>query len=67
MVRDEESCTEVSEAHGWVFANAGVRPANTFTTAGLIGSEMLVEIEAEAVIGCSGTLCTNVRIVDELK
>jgi enamine deaminase RidA (YjgF/YER057c/UK114 family) len=36
-----------------VFKNAGVRPANTFVTAGLIGDEMMVEIEAEAEIGCA--------------
>jgi enamine deaminase RidA (YjgF/YER057c/UK114 family) len=51
MVRDEKVCEEVSRAHGWVFKAAGVRPANTFVTAGLIGDEMLVEIEAEAEVG----------------
>ena len=58
MVRDEAVCEEVSRAHGRMFASAGVKPANTFVTAGLIGEEMLVEIEAEAVVGCGqkGTL-----------
>ncbi|KAK1980996.1 endoribonuclease L-PSP [Colletotrichum cereale] len=51
MIRREEDVAEVSEAHGWVFGCHGVRPANTLTTAGLIGDEMLVEIEAEAVVG----------------
>lgn len=51
MVRDENVCDEVSRAHGWVFKNAGVRPSNTFVVAGLIGDEMLVEIEAEAEVG----------------
>ncbi|KAK1963371.1 Aldo/keto reductase [Colletotrichum sublineola] len=50
MIRREEDVVEVSEAHGWVFQCHGVRPANTLTTAGLIGDEMLVEIEAEAVM-----------------
>ncbi|KAK1574580.1 endoribonuclease L-PSP [Colletotrichum navitas] len=53
MIRREEDVAEVSEAHGWVFQCHGVRPANTLTTAGLIGDEMLVEIEAEAVVGSS--------------
>ncbi|EFQ35807.1 endoribonuclease L-PSP [Colletotrichum graminicola M1.001] len=53
MIRREEDVEEVSEAHGWVFQCHGVRPANTLTTAGLIGDEMLVEIEAEAVVGSS--------------
>lgn len=53
MVREEAVCEEVSRAHGWAFGSVGVRPANTFVTAGLIGSEMLVEIEAEAEVGCS--------------
>ncbi|OKL59899.1 hypothetical protein UA08_04537 [Talaromyces atroroseus] len=51
MVRDENVCEEVSRAHGWVFKAAGVHPSNTFVTAGLIGDEMLVEIEAEAEVG----------------
>ncbi len=53
MVRDDKGCEEVSQAHGWVFRCAGVLPANTFTTAGLVGDQMLVEIEAEAQVGCS--------------
>lgn len=53
MVRDEKYCQEVSEAHGWVFKNAGVLPSNTLVVAGLIGDEMLVEIEAEAEVGSS--------------
>ncbi|EXJ78260.1 hypothetical protein A1O3_09421 [Capronia epimyces CBS 606.96] len=53
MVRDADFCEEVSRAHGWLFAHAGVRPSNTFVTAGLIGEHMLVEIEAEAEVGCS--------------
>ena len=51
IIRREEHCEQVSEAHGWVFRCSGVRPSNTLITAGLIGDEMLVEIETEAVVG----------------
>lgn len=53
MVRDVKTCEEVSRAHGWVFRNAGIHPSNTLVTAGLVGEQMLVEIEAEAEVGCS--------------
>ncbi|KAI0134741.1 NADP-dependent oxidoreductase domain-containing protein [Xylariales sp. AK1849] len=56
MVRDEADCEEVSKAHGWFFYCEGVRPSNTLVTAGLIGSEYLVEIEAEAQLGLNGVL-----------
>jgi enamine deaminase RidA (YjgF/YER057c/UK114 family) len=52
MIRNEQDCEEVSRAHGWVFSCVGVKPANTLVIAGLIGDEFLVEIEAEAEIGC---------------
>lgn len=52
MVRREELCEPVSLAHGWMFQSClGIRPSNTLTTAGLIGDQFLVEIEAEAVVG----------------
>ncbi|KAF5522911.1 putative aldo-keto reductase 1 [Colletotrichum aenigma] len=51
MLQREEDVEGVSAAHGWVFNCRGVWPANTTTTAGLIGDEVLVEIEAEAVVG----------------
>ncbi|GKT41149.1 flagellar radial spoke protein 5 [Colletotrichum spaethianum] len=51
MIRREEDVVGVSEAHGWVFKCHRVWPANTLTTAGLIGDEMLVEIEVEADVG----------------
>lgn len=55
MVRREELCEPVSLAHGWMFQSClGVRPANTLVTAGLIGDDFLVEIEAEAVVGSQG-------------
>ncbi|KAL4880318.1 NADP-dependent oxidoreductase domain-containing protein [Aspergillus karnatakaensis] len=54
MVANEADCEEVSRAHGWVFNCEGVRPANTLVTAGLIGLEFLVEIEAEAQLGSKG-------------
>ncbi|KAF3804178.1 hypothetical protein GCG54_00000527 [Colletotrichum gloeosporioides] len=51
MLQREEDVESVSAAHGWVFNCRGVWPANTTTTAGLVGDEVLVEIEAEAVVG----------------
>ncbi|TDZ19481.1 Uncharacterized protein Cob_v007556 [Colletotrichum orbiculare MAFF 240422] len=51
MLQREEDVDDVSEAHGWVFNCHRVWPANTLTTAGIIGDENLVEIEAEAVVG----------------
>ncbi|OHE91150.1 endoribonuclease L-PSP [Colletotrichum orchidophilum] len=54
MLRQEGDVLEVSEAHGWAFKCHGIRPANTTVTAGLIGNEVLVEIEVEAEVG-SGT------------
>ena len=53
VVRDSSLCEEVSRAHGWVFRNAGVAPANMLVVAGLIGEDMLVEIEADAEVGSS--------------
>ncbi|TEA13616.1 Uncharacterized protein C8034_v004430 [Colletotrichum sidae] len=51
MLQREEDVDDVSEAHGWVFNCHRVWPANTLTTAGIVGDENLVEIEAEAVVG----------------
>lgn len=51
MIRHESDSEAVSRAHGWAFRCAGVSPANTLVTAGLIGDEFLVEIEAEAEVG----------------
>ena len=45
-LRDESDWEPVSRAHGARFAD--VRPANTLVTAIPIGSEYLVEIDAEA-------------------
>ncbi|KAF6795822.1 endoribonuclease L-PSP, partial [Colletotrichum sojae] len=56
MLRREEDVGAVSEVHGWVFGCHGVRPANTTTTAGLIGEEVLVEIEAEAVVSSGASV-----------
>lgn len=53
MVRDVNACEEVSQAHGWVFKMSGVLPSNTLVTAGIVGDQMLVEIEAEAEVGSS--------------
>lgn len=43
----EENCEAISRVHGERFAS--VRPANTLVIAKLIGSQYLLEIEAEAV------------------
>jgi enamine deaminase RidA (YjgF/YER057c/UK114 family) len=56
MIRKEKDYEEVSRAHGWVFECAGVRPANTLVVSGLVGSDFLVEIEAEANLGFENTL-----------
>lgn len=51
MIRPEVECEPVSAAHGWVFHCEKALPSNTLVTAGLIGDEFLVEVEAEAVVG----------------
>jgi enamine deaminase RidA (YjgF/YER057c/UK114 family) len=47
-----EDWEEVARVHGERFG--AIRPANTLVRAELVGSEYLVEIEAEAVVGGSG-------------
>lgn len=49
FVRDHAYWQEVGRAHGEVFA--AVRPATTMVFTGFIDPEILVEIEADAVIG----------------
>lgn len=56
IVQNPHDCEEVSRAHGWAFGCLGVRPANTLIVSGLIGSEFLVEIEAEAELGYDNVL-----------
>jgi enamine deaminase RidA (YjgF/YER057c/UK114 family) len=51
LVEDLRYVEEVASAHGWRFKCAGIRPANTLVTAGIMGEEMLVEIEAWAEVG----------------
>lgn len=51
MIRPEVQCEPVSAAHGWVFRCEKALPSNTLVTAGLIGDEFLVEVEAEAAVG----------------
>ncbi len=55
ILQDVEDCDEVVEVHGRVFGREEVRPANT-TSGGakLVGEEMKVEIEVDAVIGAGG-------------
>jgi enamine deaminase RidA (YjgF/YER057c/UK114 family) len=47
-IRDMEHWESVARAHGERFRDVG--PANTLLQAGLVGSEYLVEMEAEAVV-----------------
>jgi len=55
ILQDVEDCDEVVEVHGRVFGREEVRPANTtFGGAKLVGEEMKVEIEVDAVIGAGG-------------
>ncbi|TVY87348.1 Flagellar radial spoke protein, partial [Lachnellula willkommii] len=56
IIRNPEDCEEVSRAHGWAFKCVGIRPANTLIVSGLVGSEFLVEIEAEAELGFKDVL-----------
>ncbi|TRX97178.1 hypothetical protein FHL15_001972 [Xylaria flabelliformis] len=56
IVKDEADCEDVSRAHGWVFQCQGIRPSNTLFVANLVGTEYLVEIEAEARLGSNDVL-----------
>ena len=49
FVRDPAHWQEVGRAHGEVFAE--VRPATTMVSTGFIDPAILVEIEADAVVG----------------
>lgn len=51
MVQDAKDCEAVSRVHGWRMKCEGILPANTLVTNGIIGDEMLVEIEAWAEVG----------------
>lgn len=51
MVEDVKYCEEVSLAHGWRVKCDGILPANTLVTAGIVGEQMLVEIETWAEVG----------------
>ena len=47
-ITEEKNCEIISRVHGERFA--GIRPANTLVIVKLIGSQYLLEIEAEAVL-----------------
>jgi enamine deaminase RidA (YjgF/YER057c/UK114 family) len=51
LVEDLKYVDEVASAHGGRFECEGIRPANTLVAAGIMGEEMLVEIEAWAEVG----------------
>ncbi|KAF7538489.1 hypothetical protein G7054_g2880 [Neopestalotiopsis clavispora] len=51
MIQNLGDCEEVSRAHGWRMKCAGILPANTLVSAGVVGDNMLVEIEAWAEVG----------------
>jgi enamine deaminase RidA (YjgF/YER057c/UK114 family) len=51
LVEDLKYVEEVASAHGGRFGCEGIRPANALVTAGIMGEEMLVEIEAWAEVG----------------
>ena len=53
-VRRLEDWEAVARVHGERFAH--IRPANTLVQAQLVGDDLLVEIEAEAVIGAGDAL-----------
>jgi enamine deaminase RidA (YjgF/YER057c/UK114 family) len=53
-VRRIEDWEAVARVHGERFGN--VRPANTLVQAALVHPDLLVEIEAEAVIGAGDAL-----------
>ena len=52
FLQNVEDCDSVTRFHGELFGRVGIRPANT-TIAGirLIGEDLLVEIEVEAIAG----------------
>ncbi|KAI1745099.1 NADP-dependent oxidoreductase domain-containing protein [Xylaria scruposa] len=56
IVKNEADCEDVSRAHGWVFQCQGIRPSNTLFVASLVGTEYLVEMEAEARLGSDDVL-----------
>jgi enamine deaminase RidA (YjgF/YER057c/UK114 family) len=51
IIQNLKDCEEVSRAHGWRMKCAGILPANTLVSAGVVGDNMLVEIEAWAEVG----------------
>ncbi len=48
----EQDCEAVCLAHGGRFGAEGIRPITACITSGLIGDGILLELEAEAVVGC---------------
>ena len=52
FISDVENWEPVARTHGERFGH--IRPVNTLVEARLIGSEYLVEMEAEAIVGAGG-------------
>ena len=51
LLRNVEDCMEVVTVHGRLFEREGVRPANmTIGGAVLVGDELKVEVEVDAVV-----------------
>ena len=53
-IRELEHWQSIARVHGEFFE--GIRPANTLVQAGLVGDGILVEIEAEAILGAGGEI-----------
>ncbi|KAI0470562.1 NADP-dependent oxidoreductase domain-containing protein [Xylariaceae sp. FL0804] len=51
MIQNQDDCEPVSRAHGWRLGIHGILPANTLVTNGIVGDEMLVEVETWAEVG----------------
>jgi enamine deaminase RidA (YjgF/YER057c/UK114 family) len=51
LIKDVELAEQVSIEHGWKTRCAGILPSNTMVTAGIVGEEMLVEIEPWGEVG----------------
>ena len=52
LLRNVQDCKAVVRIHGEMFEREGVRPVNTTVGGiGMVGEEMLVEIDFDAIVG----------------